>query len=318
MMPTMKTQSLGKSSLVSTRLAYGNMRSVGTWTPSDVTPEIRTRAMHAHIAAFEAGYNHFDTADIYCAGVCEEVLGQTLREVRGMRERIIVATKCGIRFKGNPNPDSPARYDFSPDYIRACCDASLKRLGVDTIDLFHLHRPDVLMNPLDIAPVFDDLHKSGKVKVFAVSNFLPTTLSALQKHLNVPIEVNQVEIHLGRLDPFVDGTLDQCLERTMTPTAWSPLGGGWLGAGRTVQPNNPNYAKWTLLQQLLDKTGADHGVSRTVVALAWLMKHPSGIIPIVGSASPQNIREAAKADDVNLSREEWYHIYVAARGQTMP
>jgi len=314
----MKTQSLGKSKLISTRLAYGNMRCVGTWNPADATPEVRARGVKAHVAAYEAGYTHFDSADIYCAGVCEEVLGQTMREVSGMRDRIIVATKCGIRFGGNPKPDSPGRYDFSADYIRACCDASLKRLGVETIDLYHLHRPDVLMNPAEIAPVFDDLHKSGKVKVFAVSNFMPTTLAALQKHVNVPIEVNQVEIHLGRLDPFVDGTLDQCIERTITPTAWSPLGGGWLGTGRDAPRNNPNNAKWTLLQQLLDKIAAEHETSRTVIALAWLMKHPSRIIPIVGSVKPENIKEAAKADDVELSREEWYQIYVAARGQNMP
>jgi len=314
----MKTQSLGKSDLVSTRLAYGNMRSVGTWNPADVTTDVRTKAVKAHIAAYEAGYNHFDSADIYCRGVCEEILGQTLREVSGMRDRVIVATKCGIRFGGSPNPDSPGRYDFSADYIRSSCDASLERLGVETIDLYHLHRPDILMNPAEIAPVFDELHKAGKVKVFAVSNFLPTTLAALKKHVNVPIEVNQVEIHLGRLDPFIDGTLDQCLEHLMTPTAWSPLGGGWLGTGKEAPRSNPNYAKWTLLQQRLDKIAIDHGTTRTIISLAWLLKHPSKIIPIIGSANPINIREAVKADAIELSREEWYTIYVAARGQNMP
>jgi len=314
----MKTQNLGPSKLTSTRLAFGNMRCVGTWNPADATPQRRAEGVKAHIAAYEAGYTLFDTADIYCRGVCEQVLGQTLREVKGMRDNILVATKCGIRFGGDPAPDSPHRYDFSAEHILWSCDNSLKNLGIETIDLYMLHRPDLLMNPIEIANAFTKLKAQGKVREFGVSNFTPTFVSTLQAHCPFPIIVNQVEIHLGRLDNFTDGTLDQCLEKNITPLSWSPLGGGWLGSGSTLKPDDPQRETKEKVREALDKTAADHGVSRTVIALAWLLKHPAKIIPIVGSNKPENIRDAAKADDVELTRDQWYRILLAARGKPLP
>lgn len=314
----MKTQPLGKSDLISSRLSFGNMRCVDTWTPADATPERRAKGVKAHIAALEAGYTLFDTADIYCRGVCEQVLGQTLREVRGMREKILVATKCGIRFGGDPTPAAPHRYDFSAEHILWSCDNSLKNLGIETIDLYMLHRPDLLMNPLEVAKAFDKLRSAGKVRHFGVSNFMPSFVSALAAYCPFPLAVNQVEIHLGRLDCFIDGTLDQCIEKQITPLSWSPLAGGWLGAGRSIKADDPNKEKKEKVHEALDQTAGEHGVSRTVIALAWLLKHPSKIIPIVGSNNPENIRDAARADDVELSREQWYRILLAARGKPLP
>ncbi|HQY88238.1 MAG TPA: aldo/keto reductase, partial [Tepidisphaeraceae bacterium] len=213
----MKNQTLGKTNVSVARIGFGNMRCVNTWNPAEANAERRAIGVKSHIAAYETGYTLFDTADIYCKGVCEEVLGQTLREVKGMRERIVIATKCGIRFGGDPKPESPHRYDFSKEHIVWSCEQSLKRIGIDTIDLYHLHRPDILMNPSEVAEAFDQLHKQGKVKLFGVSNFLASFVSALAAHLNQDLVVNQVEIHLGRLDCFVDGTLDQCIEKTITP-----------------------------------------------------------------------------------------------------
>jgi predicted oxidoreductase len=313
----MKTQPLGKSDLTSSRLAYGNMRAPSTWDPKEATPERRAKGVLSHIAAYESGMTLFDTADIYCRGVCEQILGQTLREVRGMRERILIATKCGIRSPGDDKPDSPHRFDFSASHILWSADNSLKNLGMETIDLYQLHRPDLLMNPPEVAETFSKLRKAGKVRHFGVSNFSPSFVRTLTAF--VPsLLVNQVEVHLGRLDCFNDGTLDQCIELNITPLAWSPLGGGWLGAGKTVDSKDARLAVKTALLQLLDKTASDHGVSRTVISLAWLLKHPSRIIPIIGSNNPANIRDAAKADDVELSRDEWYRILVAARGQSLP
>ena len=314
----MKTQPLGKTDLISSRLSYGNMRAPATWNPAEATPERRAKGVLSHIAAYESGYTLFDTADIYCRGVCEQILGQTLREVRGMRERILIATKCGIRSAGDDKPTSPHRYDFSASHILWSADNSLKNLGVETIDLFHLHRPDLLMNPPEVAEAFEKLRKAGKVRHFGVSNFSSSFVRALAAYVATPLAVNQVEIHLGRLDCFYDGTLDQCLELNITPLAWSPLGGGWLGSGKTVDPKDARLALKTKLLETLDKTAADHGVSRTVISLAWLLKAPSKIIPIIGSNNPDNIREAAKADELELSRDEWYRILVAARGQGLP
>jgi predicted oxidoreductase len=314
----MKTQPLGKSDLLSTHLIYGNMRTAATWNPAEATAERRAAGVESHIAAYEAGYTHFDTADIYCRGVCEQILGQTLRQVRGMRERIIITTKVGIRFDGDPRPESPHRFDFSAGHILWSADNSLKNLGIETIDVYLLHRPDLLMNPPEIAGAFEKLRAAGKVRCFGVSNFSPSFVTTLAKFLPFPILVNQVEIHLGRLDCFVDGTLDQCIERNITPTAWSPLGGGWLGSGKASDEKNPRHAERQKVLDALDQTAGELGVSRTVVAIAWLMKHPSGIMPIIGSNNPANIREAAKADEIELSREQWYRLLIAARGKPLP
>lgn len=318
MMPGMKTQRLGASDLVCGRLSYGNMRSASTWTVADATPERRAAGVRAHVAAYEAGYTLFDTADIYCRGVCEEILGAFLREEKGARERLVIATKCGIRFGDDPAPGAPHRYDFSKEHILWSAEQSLKRMGIETIDLYQLHRPDVLMNPAEVAEAFDRLHQSGKVRYFGVSNFLPSHFSVLQQHLKHTLVVNQVEIHLGRLACFEDGTLDQCIERTVTPLAWSPLGGGWLGTGGAPRAGDPLHAhkRWALAE--LDAVAAELGVSRSVTAVAWLMRHPSGIIPIIGSNNPDHLRECAKADAVELSREQWYRLLLAARGRPLP
>ena len=235
-----------------------------------------------------------------------------------MRDRIVVATKCGIRFPGDPNPDSPHRYDFSAEHIFRSCDGSLQRLGVERIDLYQLHRPDLLMYPQEVAGAFERLKGQGKVREFGVSNFSPSFVSALQKACPFPLIVNQVEIHLGRLDCLYDGTLDQCLAESMTPLAWSPLGGGYLAAGGSVEWRNPRRKVLRGLLAVMDEIAARLQVSRTVLALAWLLRHPSRIIPIVGTTDPARIRELAKADDVDLSREDWYRLLVAARGEKLP
>jgi predicted oxidoreductase len=314
----MKTQHLGDTKVKISRLAYGNMRSVGTWNPAEVTPEKMETAIESHIAAYEAGYTHFDSADIYCAGQCEIALGKTLKRVKGMKKAITIATKCGIRFGGDPNPDSPHRYDFSAEHILWSCDNSLTNLDIERIDLYYLHRPDLLMNPPEIAKAFNKLKKAGKVKHFGVSNFLPSFVNTLQAFLDEPLVANQVEIHPARLDPYYDGTLDQCIEKNITPLAWSPLAGGWLGSGRELKADHPEFEKRKKLLDTIDTVAGEWGISRTVTVLAWLMKHPSKIVPIIGSNNPANIKEAAKADDIELTREQWYRILVAARGKALP
>jgi predicted oxidoreductase len=136
--------------------------------------------------------------------------------------------------------------------------------------------------------------------------------------MKLPLIVNQVEIHLGRLACFEDGTLDQCIERNITPLAWSPLGGGWLGAGREPRNNDANHTHKRWILKVLDDVATELGVSRTVAAVAWLMKHPSRIIPIIGSNNPENIRDCGRADEVEMSREQWYRLYLAARGKALP
>ncbi len=314
----MKTTKIGASNLETTRLAYGCWRLAGTWEPAEVTPEKMAQGRQAAITAYEAGYTLFDHADIYCHGIAESIFGEVLKQVSGMRERILIATKCGIRFPGEPLPTSPHRYDFSREHILNSCDQSLKRLGIETIDLYQLHRPDYLMDPEEVAAAFSELKRAGKVREFGVSNFLPSQVAALQSACPMPLVVNQVEISLARLACFEDGTLDQCLANHMTPLAWSPLGGGVIGSGFQAGPQDTRRARLMPLQQAMDRMAQARGTTRTVIALAWLLKHTSKIVPIVGTVQPERIREAVAADALDLGREEWYELLLAARGQPLP
>jgi predicted oxidoreductase len=309
----MKTISLGISSLISTRLAYGCWRIAGSGSEDDLN-----RGRRAVRAAYEAGYTLFDHADIYGRSACESLFGEVLKTAPEMRDRILIATKCGIRFEGDPAPGAPFRYDFSREHILRSCDQSLRRLGVDTIDLYQLHRPDYLMDPAEVAGAFAELKQSGKVREFGVSNFRPSQLHALQQACDMPLIVNQVEISLANLQCFEDGTLDQCLSQKITPLAWSPLGGGQLGdGGKDLLPWQEKYLTDGYRTDL-DEVAAAHHTTRTVVALAWLLKHPAGIIPIVGSTDPERIRGAVAADALELSREAWYRLLKAARGEPLP
>ena len=314
----MKTVQLGKSSLQSSRLAYGCWRIAGTWDSSAVTADAELLGMKAVFTAYETGYTLFDHADIYCDGVAETVFGKLLKEVSGMRDRILIATKCGIRKQSDPNPDSPFRYEFSAEHIISSCEQSLKRLGVEMIDIFQLHRPDYLMNPQEVAGAFQKLKEAGKVREFGVSNFRPSQVTALQRACPMPLIVNQVEISLANLTTFEDGTLDQCLAENITVLAWSPLAGGLLGDGaKALLPWQEGY-RTKPINATLELIAKARGSTRTTVALAWLMKHPANIIPIVGSANPANIRQAAKADALDLTRDEWYRLLEAARGERLP
>ena len=315
---SMQTIPLGVSSLSSSRLAYGCWRVAGTWSPAEVTEQSRAEGKRAILAAYEAGFTLFDTADIYCHGESERILGASLKANSGMRDRVVIATKGGIRPAGEPTADAPSRYDFSASHLVGACERSLRRLGIETIDLYMLHRPDFLADPEEIARAFSELKTAGKVRWFGVSNFRPMLVTALQVACPMPLVVHQIEISLAMLDAFTDGTLDQCLIERITPMAWSPLAAGLLGAGaKRLLPAQENYRPEKFLTSL-DAVAKDRGVSRTTVALSWLLNHPSQILPVIGSTNPQRIREAATALDLHLSREEWYRLLIAARGEPLP
>ncbi len=300
------------------RLAYGCWRVAGSWDPREVTDSTRAAGVAAIQCAFDSGYTLFDTADIYSKGESESVLGRALKETPGMRERVVILTKCGVRPAGTPHAAAPQRYDFSAEHIIASCEGSLSRLGISAIDVFMLHRPDLLADTDEIAGAFSKLREQGKARHFAVSNFRTTLLTALQVACPMPLVAHQIEVSLTRLDPFEDGTLDQCVIEQITPMAWSPLGGGALGEGASRVLNSQKGYKVEGITPVLDDIAKSRGVTRSATALAWLMKHPSRIMPIVGTVNPRRIREAAKADDVDLTREEWYRLLLAARGCPLP
>lgn len=308
---------LGDSKLQSSRLAYGCWRIART---GNIQEDLKT-ARAAVLSAVDAGYTLFDHADIYCRGRAESAFGEVIRENPSLRKKILIATKCGIRMADEP-PGAPQRYDFSAEHIIRSCEQSLKRLHTDRIDLYQLHRPDWLMDVDEIALAFASLHKSGKVREFGVSNFRPSQVSLLQRAISQKLEknlvANQVEISLTQLAAFEDGTLDQCQAISLTPLAWSPLGGGLLADGASeLLPGQQGY-KADSINAVLDEIAVARGSTRTNIALAWLLKHPTKIIPIVGSTNPERIRAAAKAAEIELTREEWYKLLIAARGEPLP
>ncbi len=304
-------------SMHASRLAYGCWRILGH-EGAEPSAGRESAAQQAVTAAYDAGFTFFDHADVYADGAAEKVFGDVLKKISGMRERVVITTKCGIRRKGVPNPDSPYRYDFTADYIIKSCEQSLTRLGVETIDIYQLHRPDYLMDPAEVAGAFAQLKQQGKVREFGVSNFRPEQFSVLQRVCPFPLLVHQVEISLAKLEPFDDGTIDQCLAEKVVPLAWSPLAGGRLSDTLPIDINSLDHARRIGLRETLDDIARDYGVSRTIIALAWLLKHPAHIVPIIGTAKPDRIREAAQADKVHLSRDEWYRLLEAARGGRLP
>src|ERR1041385_3876968 len=258
----MQTIRLGQSALTASRLAYGCWRIAGTWEAARVTPEAEASGRKSVIAAFDAGFTLFDLADIYCEGASERIFGQTLKETAPLRKRALIATKCGIRRKGDPGPDSPYRYDFSADHIVGSCEQSLRRLGVETIDLYQLHRPDYLGDPAEVAGAFSRLKKDGKVLEFGVSNFRPSQLAALQTACPMNLIVNQVEMSLMRPDCLHDGTLDQCLAEKIAPMAWSPLAGGRLADNGPIDLQTPDHAHRIHVREMLDPVARERGVTR--------------------------------------------------------
>ena len=319
----MKLIPFGQTDLKVNRLAYGAMRITGTWDRTKIDAAAIDRGIASLEAAVDAGYVFIDHADIYGDTSCETVHGLALDRHPGWKDKLVVATKCGIRDIGDreKNPSLVHRYDFDGQYIRESVDGSLARLKVDRIDLYQLHRPDWLADPADIAEAMIDLHKAGKVRYFGVSNFRPSLVSALQSALPFPLVSNQVEIHFLRLATFEDGTLDQCLEKKMVPLAWSPLAGGRLGNALDASyplPKNPlDVAACARLRPVLADVANAYKTTPLAVLLAWQMRHPSGIIPILGSVRRDVIHASVEADAIDLDRVSWYRILNAARGEAL-
>lgn len=196
------------------------MRICGDGSISD-----KSKGKRAIRSAIEVGYSHFDHADIYGAGQSESLFGEILKESSSLRDEMFITSKAGIRPKQGNDTYAPTRYDFSKKYILESVEGSLKRLGIEQLDMFMLHRPDYLMNVDEVADVFDVLKTSGKVKHFGVSNFKPSQVNLLSSILPMPLIANQVEINIHNIDTLSDGTLDQCQQHGITPIAWCPLGG---------------------------------------------------------------------------------------------
>ncbi len=291
---------VGQGSLRSAPLAWGMWR----FLTDDVA------AAQARIeAALAAGVTLLDTADIYgfdagAFGMAENLLGKVLATAPHLRERFVLASKGGIV------PGTP--YDSSPAYLRSALEASLTRMGVDRIDLYQIHRPDILTHPSEVAQTLTALREAGKIGEVGVSNYTIGQVAALQAYLPFPIAAIQIEVSPLVIEAFSDGRLDQAMEHKMAVLAWSPLAQGRLGDVETSDERT------LAVRAALDVIANDKGVSRAVVAYAWIMAHPSRPIPIIGSQQPARIAEATAAVSVQLSRAEWYAVLTAARGEPLP
>jgi len=283
-------------------IAYGCWRFAGT-SVAEARAKVET--------ALEFDMTLIDTADIYGwrteegFGAAEALLGRVLAEAPHLRDGMILATKGGIQ--------PPKPYDSSAGYLTEACEASLRRLGVDVIDVYQVHRPDLLAHPGEVGETLTALRDDGKVREVGISNHTVAQARALQAYLDFPIATSQPELSPLRLDPLVDGTLDLCMELGMAPLAWSPLAGGRL-AGEPPAGDLRAEAVCAVCDRIAD----EQGVSRSAVVLAWLMAHPSGVVPIIGTQQLDRIRECARATEVEFTRELWYEVLVAARGEAMP
>ena len=291
------------------QVALGCMRISGMSTEQAVR----------HISnALDHGYNYFDHADIYGGGKSEEVFGKALAADKSLRDRMIIQTKCAIR---------PGMYDFSKEHILSAVDGSLKRLGLDSVDVLLLHRPDILMEPEEVAAAFDVLETSGKVRHFGVSNHSALQIQLLQKYVKQPLKINQMQLSITNANMLssganvnlpnsdginYDGYLrDYCRLNEITIQPWSPLQHGFI-AGAFL--GNEKYEKLnTKIQEMAEK----YGTTDSGIAIAWILRLPDNMQPIVGSTNEQRINEIAKASEIVMSRKDWYDIYLAA-GYTLP
>lgn len=259
-------------------------------------------------AALDAGVTLFDTADIYgpdngeAFGSAEALLGRVLARSPGLAARMQIATKGGISM-GVP-------YDSSATYIASAIEASLKRLGVEQVALWQIHRPDMLSHPAESARALADAHAAGKIGAVGVSNFTPRQVDALAAHLPLPIVSTQPEFSPLAIAPLTDGVLDQAVAKGMTVLAWSPLGGGRLG--------DPQDDRARAVAAMLDVKAAEAGVSRAAAAYSWIMAHPARPIPIVGTQTPARIAEIPDAYRPRWTRTEWYQVLVASMGEPLP
>ncbi|MBP3938287.1 MAG: aldo/keto reductase [Clostridia bacterium] len=268
--------------------------------------------------AVELGYNYFDHADIYGGGECERVFGSGLALNKSLRDKIIIQTKCGIRKE---------MYDFSKEHILNSVDNSLKSLGVEKIDVLLLHRPDLLMEPEEVAEAFDYLYESGKVGAFGVSNHSASQIELLKTAVKQDIKINQMQlsitnatmissganVNLQNRDGInYDGYLrDYCRLNSITVQPWSPLQHGFI-SGTFLE--NPDFEELNIkLRNLAEK----YGTTDTGIAIAWLLRLPEKMQPVVGSINVTRLEEISKAADISLSREDWYDIYLTA-GYKLP
>lgn len=283
------------------RIVYGMWRLSDD---ADTSPaHVRTKIE----ACLEQGITTMDQADIYGDYAAEEVLGRALAGT-DLRESIEIVTKCDIVAPVGRHADAKVKhYDTSAAHIEASVDHSLRLMGIERIDLLLIHRPDPLMDHHETGAALDGLIAAGKVGHVGVSNFRPWDWSLLQSAMNATLATNQIELSLLAHAGFSNGDVAFLQERGVPPMAWSPLAGGSLFAESSAR-----------MRTALDEVGQAHGVDASAVAIAWLLRHPANILPVMGTNNLDRIRTLADAEKVDLDRQTWFHLYELALGHEVP
>lgn len=285
--------------LTFSRLVYGMWR-IGD--DADTSPAHVQAKIEACLAQ---GITTMDQADIYGGYTAEAVLGGALKASPGLRDKLEIVTKCDIVAPAGRHSSARVKYyDTSAAHITASVEASLTDMGTDHVDLLLIHRPDPLIDPDETGPALDALVASGKVRAVGVSNFRPWDFSLLQSSMENNLVTNQIEMSLLATDAFVNGDLAYLQERMVPPMAWSPLGGGRLFDG-----SKPD------LMAALKRIGSEQGVDETAVAVAWLLRHPAAIMPVMGTNALERIAKIADALTVEIDRQTWFELYTLAIGR---
>lgn len=298
-------KALCEGGLEVTSVIPGMMR-LNEW---DLTPEDLLGWLQACV---DMGITTFDHADIYGSYTNEARFGDALALEPALRDDIQLITKCGIMLLSDNRPDTQVKhYDTTKGHIIASVDRSLSNLRTDYIDLLLIHRPDPLMNVDELAAAFDELKQAGKALHFGVSNFTPSQFELLQSRLDFPLQTNQIEFSVLHMQPLLNGQFDQCQQQRITPMIWSPLAGG-----RIFNPHNERQTRLqhTMLE-IADELG---GASLDQLALAWVMKHPTQPIPILGTGKIERIQSAIGATELQMTRQQWFRIWEASAGHEVP
>ena len=281
----------------------------GMWRLADDPDRSPAHVQGKVEACLAQGVTTMDQADIYGDYESEAVFGEALRASPGLRDRIEIVTKCDILLTSDKAPERRMKhYDTSPRHIRASIETSLSRMGIEVIDLLLLHRPDPLMDHHATGETLDALVAEGKVRSLGVSNFRPHDWTLLSSAMAQPLVTNQIELSLMALDPFSNGELAFLQERGVAPMAWSPLAGGALVSG----------AGDAALRAVMERVARERGVDLAAVAVAFLLRHPARILPVMGTNNPARIANFADALAMDLDRETWFELYAAALGHDVP
>jgi predicted oxidoreductase len=334
----MKSYKIKNTGLSVSRISFG-CASLGGWVKGVVDADTVRDAERLIHTARDVGVTLFDMADFYGFGNAETAFGEVLKRTPSLRESIVIQSKCGQIMPGDPEPADPYRVDLSRDHIVSSVEASLKRLQTDYLDILLLHAPDALMVSEEIGEAFAELKKAGKVRHFGVSNFSAMQIEKLKKSMDERLIVNQIQLGLGHSHPIVDGmewavevgqdgpdvmsgrkahfanayaspsaagTFDYCCLHDIQIEAFSPI------RGELLSPTEASSSKTKRAAELVAEIAARKGVTPAAIAIAWLLRHPAGIIPVFSTSKPGRIIENCEADRVELSRGEWYALFTAA------